>query len=301
LPVLELEDVRLSYMVAGEGAPVTLLHGFTQSGRSWQELISKMPEGWQWVVPDLRGHGETRTRPGAPCTMAACTADLEKLWDELGIERTHLVGYSMGGRLALHVAAKRPQRLLSLLTIGAHAGLEEEARDGRRRGDEAMAQRIETEGLEAFVNYWSSLPMFEGLERRGPSFTAQVRAERMNNKVAGLADSLRGMGAGVMEPLWDQLTHLECPCTFVAGQLDHGYVASARRLATVVPNGRVEIVLRAGHTVHQERPDAFARVLDDHLRRASGTATPEAPAVSTEVAPGDTWPDDTSPSSSTSA
>jgi 2-succinyl-6-hydroxy-2,4-cyclohexadiene-1-carboxylate synthase len=288
-------------MVAGEGAPVTLLHGFTQSGRSWQELISKMPEGWQWVVPDLRGHGETRTRPGAPCTVAACTADLEKLWDELGIERTHLVGYSMGGRLALHVAAKRPQRLLSLLTIGAHAGLEEEARDGRRRGDEAMAQRIETEGLEAFVNYWSSLPMFEGLERRGPSFTAQVRAERMNNKVAGLADSLRGMGAGVMEPLWDQLTHLECPCTFVAGQLDHGYVASARRLATVVPNGRVEIVLRAGHTVHQERPDAFARVLDDHLRRAAGTATPEAPAVSTEVPPGDTWPADTSASSSTSA
>jgi 2-succinyl-6-hydroxy-2,4-cyclohexadiene-1-carboxylate synthase len=288
-------------MVAGAGVPVTLLHGFTQSGRSWQELISKMPEGWRWVLPDLRGHGETRVRPGAPCTMAACTSDLENLWDELGIARTHLVGYSMGGRLALHVAATRPERLLSLLTIGAHAGLEEEAREGRRRGDEAMAHRIETEGLEAFVNYWGSLPLFEGLERRGPSFTAQVRAERMNNKVAGLADSLRGMGAGVMEPLWDQLTRLDFPCTFVAGQLDHGYVASARRLAATVPHGRVEVVLRAGHTVHQERPEAFVRVLDDHLRHASGTAIAEPPAVSTEAPPGDEWPEEASPSSPTSA
>ena len=286
--ILEGEDIRLSYFVTGDGPPVTLLHGFTQSGRSWHEVISLMPGGWKWIVPDLRGHGETRTKPGAPCTMGACTADLEALWDHLGIERTHLVGYSMGGRLALHVAARRPRRILSLLTIGAHAGLDDEAREGRRRGDEALAQRIETEGLEAFVNYWSSLPLFAGLERRGPSFVAQVRVERMSNHVTGLADSLRGMGAGVMEPMWDALTAVPFRCTFVAGQLDHGYVASARRLAATVPDGRVEVVLRAGHAVHQERPEAFARVLSDHLAPTPTTETVEAP--------GDAWP-----SSSTSA
>jgi 2-succinyl-6-hydroxy-2,4-cyclohexadiene-1-carboxylate synthase len=214
--------------------------------------------------------------------MEACAADLEMLWDHLGIVRTHLVGYSMGGRLALHVAATRPERILSLLTIGAHGGLEEEAREGRRRGDEALAQRIEKDGLEAFVNYWSSLPLFAGLERRGPSFTAQVRAERMNNHVAGLAESLRGMGAGAMRPVWDELAQVTCQCTFVAGQLDHGYVASARRLAGSVPKGRVVVVQRAGHTVHQERPDAFARLLLAHLE----AATPKSEA---------------SPSSSTSA
>jgi 2-succinyl-6-hydroxy-2,4-cyclohexadiene-1-carboxylate synthase len=267
--ILEREDVRLSYYVTGEGQPVTLLHGFTQSARSWEEVISLMPAGWIWIVPDLRGHGQTQTRPGAPCTMDACTSDLEALWDTLGIERTHLVGYSMGGRLALHVAARRPARILSLLTIGAHAGLEEEARDGRRRGDEALAQRITTDGLEAFVDYWSSLPLFAGLERRGAPFLAQVRAERMNNHVTGLADSLRGMGAGVMEPVWDELAHVPFRCTFVAGQLDHGYVASARRLVAAVPNGRVEIVPRAGHAVHQERPDAFARILANHLTAAA--------------------------------
>jgi 2-succinyl-6-hydroxy-2,4-cyclohexadiene-1-carboxylate synthase len=282
--ILEGADVRLSYFVAGEGTPVTLLHGFTQSGRSWLEVISRMPAGYLWVVPDLRGHGETRTAPDAQCTMDACTADLEMLWDHLGVRRTHLVGYSMGGRLALHVAARRPQRILSLLTIGAHAGLEEEAREGRRRGDAALAQRIEDDGLEAFVNYWSSLPLFAGLERRGPAFVAQVRAERLNNHVAGLACSLRGMGAGAMEPVWDDLAQLTIPSTFVAGQLDHGYVASARRLAGTVPNGRVEVVPRAGHTVHQERPDAFARVLASHLAPAAAAPTGDDWASSSTTA-----------------
>ncbi len=262
--------MRLKYFVAGEGTPVTLLHGFTQSGRSWQEVITAMPQGWRWVVPDLRGHGETRTRPGIECTMDGCLADLEMLWDHLGVQRTHLVGYSMGGRLALHVAARKPERLLSLLTIGAHAGLEEDAREGRRLGDEALAQRIENDGLEPFVKYWSGLPLFAGLERRGPSFVAQLRAERMSNTVAGLACSLRGMGAGMMQPVWDDLARVTVPSTFVAGQLDHGYVASARRLAAVVANGRVEVVLRSGHAVHQERPEAFAHVLANHLA-AAGT------------------------------
>ncbi len=288
MPVLDGDDVHLNYVVIGDGVPVTLLHGFTLSGRSWQEVITKMPDGWRWVVPDLRGHGATRIQPGAPCTMDACTADLEMLWDHLGIERTHLVGYSMGGRLALHVAARRPKRVLSLLTIGAHAGLEEEAREGRRQGDEALAQRIEKDGLEDFVDYWSSLPLFAGLERRGPSVTAQLRAERMSNHVAGLAESLRGMGAGSMEPVWEQLPYVQCPCTFVAGQLDHGYVASARRLASTVVNGRVEVVLRAGHAVHLERPDAFARLLTAHL-----PSTPVTDVTGT--------PEDASPSSSTSA
>jgi 2-succinyl-6-hydroxy-2,4-cyclohexadiene-1-carboxylate synthase len=267
--ILDGKDVRLNYFVSGEGSPVTLLHGFTQSGRSWRELISKMPDGRRWIVPDLRGHGETQIAHDTPCSMDGCLSDLEMLWDHLGIERTHLVGYSMGGRLALHVAVHRPRRLLSLLTIGAHAGLDEDAREGRRRGDESLAERIERDGIEAFVNYWGGLPLFAGLERRGPAYVAQVHAERLQNHVAGLACSLRGMGAGVMEPLWDELQSVTVPCTFVAGQLDHGYVASARRLAAAVPNGRVEIVLRAGHAVHQERPDAFAHVLAAHLAAAT--------------------------------
>jgi len=271
--ILDVGDASLSYFAAGDGVPVTLLHGFTQSGRSWREVIGHMPEGFRWIVPDLRGHGETQIWRGAACTMDACTDDLVKLWDELNVEKTHLVGYSMGGRLALHIAARRPERLLSLVTVGAHAGLEESARDGRRRGDEALAERIEREGVEAFVDYWASQPLFAGLERRGPAYLAEIRAERLRNHAAGLECSLRGMGAGVMEPVWDDLAQLSLPCTFVAGQLDHGYVASARRLAARTPNGRFEIVPRAGHAVHQERPEAFARILATHLAMARAVGT----------------------------
>lgn len=270
--ILDGGDVRLSYFVQGDGPPVTLLHGFTQSGQSWREVISHMPRGWRWIVPDLRGHGETRLSGGGRCSMEACTADLELLWDHLGVARTHLVGYSMGGRLALHIAGHRPERLLSLLTIGAHAGLEEDAREGRRQGDEALAQRIEKDGLEAFVDHWSALPMFSGLQGRGPAYVAHLRAERMKNHVAGLACSLRGMGAGVMEPVWDRLGSAGFRCTFVAGQLDHPYVAAARRLAASVPLGRTELVPRAGHAVHQERPEVFARVLTAHLIAADAAA-----------------------------
>lgn len=268
MPVLAGDDVRLNYVDTGEGAPVTLLHGFTQSARSWQEIVSKMPAGYRWIVPDLRGHGETRVRPGAPHTMDACTGDLAMLWDHLDISSTHLVGYSMGGRLALHVAARRPERLKSLLTVGAHAGLEESAREERRQADEALAERIETEGLQEFVNYWSRLPIFAGLERRGPAFLAQLAAERMRNHTAGLAASLREMGAGTMEPVWDELAHVKVPATFVAGQLDHRYVQQARHLQSAVPGSRIEVVTRAGHTVHQERPEAFARLLAAHLAAA---------------------------------
>jgi len=122
---------------------------------------------------------------------------------------------------------------------------------------------------------WGGLAMFAGLQRRGPGFVAQLRAERADNKVAGLACSLRGMGAGAMQPIWAELSTVAFPCTFVAGQLDHGYVASARRLRDTVPHGRVEIVARAGHPVHLERPEAFARVLAGHLASARAGAPAE--------------------------
>src|SRR5438552_641423 len=196
--------------------------------------------------------------------IRGCRCSAMAMGAERGVERTHLVGYSMGGRLALHVAARKPSRILSLLTIGAHAGLDEDARASRRQGDDALADRIERDGVASFVDYWSSLPLFAGLERRGPAYLAEMRAERLQNHAPGLACSLRGMGAGVMEPVWDGLAQVTFPCMFVAGQLDHGYVASARKLAAAVHTGRAEGVLMAGHAVHQERPECLARGLANH-------------------------------------
>ena len=280
MPVVDGDDVSLNYAVAGDGEPVTLLHGFTLNGQSWRELVNRMPPGWQWLMPDLRGHGATRISPGAPVTMDACTHDLEMLWNHLGIERSHLVGYSMGGRLAVHVAVRLPERTRSLLTIGAHAGLDESARAGRRQGDEALAERAERYGVEPFVNYWQAQPLFAGLERRGKAFASQLRAIRLENQPAGLAASLRGMGAGAMEPLWDELPAIGVPCTFVAGSEDSVFAVAARRLASAVPHSRVEIVPRSGHAVQLQRPAVFARILSAHLRGAAGATEAGASTAS---------------------
>lgn len=269
MPTVDGPDVTLSYRVIGEGEPVTLLHGFTLNGRSWNEVIARMPRRWMWIMPDLRGHGDTRTAAGAPCTMDACSADLEMLWSSIGITSTHVVGYSMGGRLALHVATSLPERVRSLLTLGAHAGLDADARVARRQGDEALAARLEANGIEPFVNYWSAQPMFAGLERRGSAFTARLRAGRLANRPEGLAASLRGMGAAAMTPLWDELPRITAPSTFVAGEGDATYAAAARRLAAAVPHSRVVLIPRAGHAAHMERPAAFAKVLADHLERGA--------------------------------
>ncbi len=268
--ILDSGTVRLSYFVSGYGQPVTLLHGFTQSGESWRELISLMPAGWRFIVPDLRGHGKTRIDDGTPCSMDSCTSDLVALWDHLGVRRSHVVGYSMGGRLGLHVATHRPERTASLLTLGAHAGLEEPERSERRREDSALAERIERDGVAAFVDHWGALPMFRGYERRGAAYVAHVREHRMKNEATGLACSLRGMGAGAMEPLWDRLRNVGVPCTFVAGALDARYIEYAKRLAQTVEGGTTELVDGAGHAAHMEEPDLFARILTRHLEAAAG-------------------------------
>ena len=243
---------------------VTLLHGFTQRGASWRELAGRLQLP-AILTPDLRGHGANPIPPSEPHTMEACTADLIRLWDEAGVERTHLVGYSMGGRLALHVATRHPHRLASLTTIGSHAGLEGTARVGRRLIDEELATRIETEGMDWFAGHWSSLPLFAGLARRGPEFVARVEADRRRNRPEGLAASLRGMGPGAAPPVWEDLGVIACPSLFIAGELDSGYPEHARRMAAAVPAGRALIVAGAGHSTHLEDPEAVAAAIAPHL------------------------------------
>jgi 2-succinyl-6-hydroxy-2,4-cyclohexadiene-1-carboxylate synthase len=287
MPELEIDGGTLHYEAIGPatGDPVTLLHGFTQTSRSWRELLALLPKEFRYLVPDLRGHGATKLKPRAPHTMAACTADLLSLWAREGVTKTHLVGYSMGGRLALQVATAHPDRLLSLTTIGAHAGMAEELRAARRASDEQLAAKIEQRGVAEFVKYWGTLPLFKGLDRRGPAFRASLDADRRRNTAAGLAASLRGMGSGVAEPVWDALPRVTCPCLFIAGAEDHGYAHEARRLAASVTDGAAEIVPRAGHAAQLERPDAVARLLSAHLRgaaqasRAVRTPSPSPPSA----------------------
>src|SRR5260370_2308824 len=171
---------------------VTCVHGFSQHGDSWAEVRALVGGEHRWLTPDV----------GA-VTLPGAEADLLGLWEREGVERTHLVGYSQGGRIALFVAANYPDRILTLTTIGAHAGFEGEARARRREADAALADRIERHGIDWFATYWARLPLFAGLARRGPAFLERLDTGRRRHDPGPLAAALRGMGAGPRGPFWD--------------------------------------------------------------------------------------------------
>jgi 2-succinyl-6-hydroxy-2,4-cyclohexadiene-1-carboxylate synthase len=235
---------------------VTCLHGFSQHGASWGELAALDGDGRRWLTPDL-----------AATTLEGAVDEVLQLWDREGIARSHLAGYSQGGRVALYLACTHPERLLSLTAISAHAGLDGAARTARLREDLALADRIERDGVDWFAGYWAARPLFRGLARRGPAFLERLDQDRRRNDAGRLAATLRGLGPGATPPFWERLAAVSVRTLLLAGAEDQRYVALARRLARAIPPSRLEIVADAGHAVHLEQPAATARLLEHHLSR----------------------------------
>jgi len=255
-------NVRVAPAVGAEAAPVLVLHGFTGSLESMAGVAEHFRGERGSVCVDLVGHGASEV-PEDPVhyTMERCVAQLRELVDALGLERPHLLGYSMGGRVALSLCAAHPEAFRSALGVGATAGIADpQARGERRRSDEALAARILDQGLEAFVDYWMALPLFASQRRLGEAQLAKARAQRLECRPEGLALSLRGMGTGAMPPLHGDLRRISAPVCLVAGEEDAKFRALAGELAGALPRGRVEVIPAAGHAAHLENPTAFGRV-----------------------------------------
>jgi 2-succinyl-6-hydroxy-2,4-cyclohexadiene-1-carboxylate synthase len=236
--------------VAGD---LVLLHGFTQTGRSWERVREVLGARYRCFAPDLPGHGDAAGR--RPASFDAVAAYLAAL----RLERFALCGYSMGGRLALDFALRMPGRVQRLVLAGASPGIaDDDERAARRRADEALAAQIERDGLDAFVAAWGAQPLFAG-QPRGVADLA--RADRLRSTPEGLAAALRGLGTGVMTPLWDRLGGLAMPVTLVAGERDEKFRAIAERMAAAIPDARLVIAAGAGHAVHLEAPEAIAEAL----------------------------------------
>ncbi len=245
----------LNVEVEGSGPPLVLLHGFTGSTRSWSTLAT-LAERWTLVAFDIVGHGLSDSPAELDhYAMEPCVADLANAAGRLGFARAHWLGYSMGGRTALHVAAAHPEAVRGLVLIGASPGIDcVEDRVARRGADELLARRIETEGVEAFVDYWESIPLFATQKLLPAEVQSSVRAGRLRNSATGLANSLRGMGAGAQEPLHQRLGSLTMPTLLLAGSEDAKYVAQGREMAMAMPRARCEVVDGAGHAAHLEQP-----------------------------------------------
>jgi 2-succinyl-6-hydroxy-2,4-cyclohexadiene-1-carboxylate synthase len=232
---------------------IVLLHGFTQTGRSWGPTIAALGERYRALAPDLRGHGSAA---GArPVSFATVRDDVLAL----APERFALAGYSMGGRIALAVALAAPDRVARLVLVGARPGLADaRERRSRRAADEMLADDIEREGIAAFARRWAALPLFAG---QPPAVAAFAQEERLRQSPAGLAAALRGLGAGVMEPLWERLPELAMPVALVVGERDAKFRAIAERMAAALPRAELHVVPGAGHAVQLEAPEAVAAIL----------------------------------------
>ncbi|MFN8645049.1 MAG: alpha/beta fold hydrolase [Candidatus Binatia bacterium] len=231
--------------------PLVLLHGFTQTGRSWDAVRREL--GGDVLAPDLRGHGAAAER--RPIDTGHLVADVLAL----APARFVLAGYSMGGRLALHVALAAPQRVAGLALVSTTAGIEPAAeRAARRAADDALADEIEAAGIEAFAARWAALPLWAG---QPPAVRRAAQAQRRRQDPAGLAASLRGFGTGAMAPVWDRLGELTMPAVVLAGERDAKFRAIGERLAAALPAARLVVVPAAGHALTLEAPGAVAAEL----------------------------------------
>jgi 2-succinyl-6-hydroxy-2,4-cyclohexadiene-1-carboxylate synthase len=240
-------------MIRGVAEPLVLLHGFTQTRQSWRRTVAALGGSYRALAPDLPGHGQAAER--RPASFAACAAYVRAL----AHGPCTLAGYSMGGRIALHTAFAIPGLVERLVLVGASPGIADAAeREARRRSDDALADRIEAIGVEAFATEWGAQPLFAGQEDR---VAAAAHADRLRNTASGLAAALRGLGTGVMPPLWDRLPQLAIPVTLVVGERDEKFRAIAERMAAAIPGCRLEVVAGAGHAAQLERPEAVAAAI----------------------------------------
>jgi 2-succinyl-6-hydroxy-2,4-cyclohexadiene-1-carboxylate synthase len=230
---------------------LVLLHGFTHTGASWEPVRAALAGRYRVVAPDIRGHGTAGD--AEPVTLEAVIDDVATRTDG----PFTLAGYSMGGRIALHVAlALGPERVERLVLIGASPGLADDSeRAARVAADEALALRVEGMTIDAFEREWGATPVLAG---QPDGVRAAIRADRLRNSPAGLARALRGLGTGALPPLWGRLGELRMPVTLIVGERDAKFRAIADEMARDLESPEIVVIEGAGHAVHLEAPEAVS-------------------------------------------
>jgi 2-succinyl-6-hydroxy-2,4-cyclohexadiene-1-carboxylate synthase len=251
---------------------VVLLHGFSGTRRAWDGVVERLdPERYRPLALDLPGHGQAADSE-RPITFATCVASVL----EAAPERFALCGYSLGGRVALHVALACPERVRRLVLVSCSAGIEDALeRAARRQADGELALALERAPFDEFIERWRAQPLFA---HEPPAVGELARADQRRNRPDALAAVLRGIGTGEMQPLWDRLGELSMPVTILVGERDAKYVSIGQRMVDRLADAEMRVV-PGGHGLPLENPAAVAQALTAGRRPGQSPRGPEMPAA----------------------
>ena len=233
-----------------------LLHGFTGHSDSWREVEQSVPGA---VAITLPGHGSHVTlRSGAVFAdgLAFVASKLERLG-----EPVHLVGYSMGARLALGVCAEYPALVARATLIGGAIGLEDAARPARKKWEASVVAILRDGGLDAFIKYWSGLPLFASQERLSDDQRREQNEIRARHNPDQLALALEAFALSGMPNYWPLLQSMTLPVDVLVGELDTAKRAEATRAVALLAQGHLTVVPNVGHNVLLEDHQAITRSL----------------------------------------
>ena len=241
-----------------------LLHGFTGSPNGLREVGSELAaRGIRVETPALLGHGA-----GNDAGIHGFEGEVDRLAGfvrSLGVA-THLVGYSLGGRLAIGLLVRHPELFASATLVSAQPGLTtERERIERQAADEHWCEILEQQGLVAFVDAWEKLPLFATQGGLPKEVLEAQRRERLSHDPEGLVRSLRSCGLGQMPPYWTALRGVSVPTTLMVGEHDSKFAAVNFRMQELLPASQVSLVTGAGHNVLLERPGAVTDAITQAL------------------------------------
>lgn len=255
-----IDGTSYAYTIEGDGTPLVLLHGFTGRKETWKHFISEIDGNYRILTIDLPGHGSTVAKKKV--TMDQFVKDLYELTRDLEFDSFHLLGYSLGGRTALSYALHYPETIESLVLESASPGLKTaKERKERIAWDKQLAEMIIEKGLKQFVAYWENIPLFASQKALDERVKMEVRGERLSQSAIGLAQSLLGMGTGAQRSWWDQLKTIQFPLLLIVGSLDEKFIHINEAIAEEVKTSKLEVVEGAGHAVHLEQKEMFAKIV----------------------------------------
>ena len=246
---------------------VLLLHGFTGSLEDWRDIYTNLDERFNYVGIDLIGHGKSDSPTEIENYEAeSLVIQIENVLDHLSVKKVILLGYSMGGRVALNFAVSHPQKIKGLILESTSAGIKNEKdRIERIESDEELASYIEENGTEKFAERWMDQDIFNTQRRFSDEKLQKIRNRIAQNSKTGLANTLRGFGAGKISYLVENLNLIQCPVLLIAGELDTKYCELNAELVHKIPNAKHIVIKNAGHNTHLEEKDRFNRVVKDYL------------------------------------